>query len=307
MLPRGMGDRPLVPLRSTKAVLSALALGCLVVLIALGSASTDGGPTRAALITEYGPALFRAVFILVAVGEGLVIVLVVWALWPDGEKRGQPRARRSWLAMTIASLIQLATALVFLWYLNHRRFGTPPLQAGPGIGGFGALKPPGIGSALPSGTEWLTALVVVGVLGLVGWRLWRTFGLRARGRREALADQLNEAVEQSIDDLESDSDARRAVIAAYARMMGALAGGGLPRQPPETALEYLGRVLATLEVPEGAVRRLTELFQFAKFSPHEVDTAMKADAIAALREIRSGLQGPRRVAPAAGNFAAIVR
>ena len=307
MLPRGMGDRPLVPLGPTQVALGAAALACLVILIALGSASTEAGPTGAALITQYGPALLRAVFILVTIAEALVIALVVWALWPDGEKRGEPRAKRSWLAMMIASLVQFATALAILWYLRERHLGGPLIQQGAGLGGLNNLKPPSLGSALPSGTEWLTALVVLGVLAIVGWRLWRTFGLRTRSRREALAEQLSEAVEQSIDDLESDPDSRRAVIAAYGRMNGALAGGGFPRKPHETALEYLARVLANLQVPERPVRRLTELFQFAKFSPHDVDVSMKADAIDALRDIRSGLPGPQPAAAPAEKFAGIVR
>ncbi len=307
MLPRGMGDRPLVPLGPTQVALSAAALVCLVVLIALGSASTDGGPTGAALITEYGPALIRAAFILITIAEALVIALVVWALWPDGEKRGEPRAKRSWLAMTIASLVQFGTALVFLWYLRQRHLGGPLIQQGTGVGGLNKLKPPGLGSALPSGTEWLTAFVVLGVLALVGWRLWRTFGLRARSRSERLVEQLAEAVEQSIDDLEWDPDSRRAVIAAYGRMNGALAGGGLPRRLQETALEYLARVLSNLQVHERPVRRLTELFQFAKFSQHEVDPSMKAEAIQALRDIRSGLPGRQPAAVQDGKFAGSIR
>jgi len=38
------------------------------------------------------------------------------------------------------------------------------------------------------------------------------------------------------------------------------------------------------------VRTLTDLFEYAKFSPHEIDDAMKEDAIAALLAIRDDLQ-----------------
>jgi len=264
-----------------------------VILVALGSASTDGGPGGAGLITTYGPALVRAVFILIVICEALVIALVVWALWPDGEKRGAPRAKRSWLAVTIATFVQMATALLLLWYLRNHRIGGQLIVPGSTLSGINNLKVAGPGSPLPSGTEWLTALVVVAVLALVGWRLWRTFGLGARSRREILADRLGAAVEQSIEDLESDSDSRRAVIAAYGRMIAVLADGGFPRLVHETALEYLARVLRTLEIAEGPLRRLTDLFQFAKFSPHAVDPAMKDDALAALREIRASLPGTR--------------
>ena len=307
MLPRGMNDRPLVPLGPGEVAVGFASLIGLVLIVTLGSASTDGGPTGSALIAEYGPALLRAVVILLGIAEALVVLLVIWALWPDGEKRGQPRARRSWLAMTIASLVQLAAGLLLLWYLRHRRLGGQLMQPGSGVPGLSNLKPPGMGSPLPSGTEWLTAFVVLAVVALAAWRIWRTLGLRARSRRLGLAEQLGEAVALSIADLESDPDSRRAVIAAYGRMIEALSGRGLSRKPNQTALEYLAGILASLDVSEPQVRRLTELFQFAKFSPHEVDATMKAEAIAALREIRAGLPAPSGPLPAIAGLVGSVR
>ena len=67
---------------------------------------------------------------------------------------------------------------------------------------------------------------------------------------------------------------------------------GLRRKPSETPLEYLRRVLLGLTARGDAVSRLTGLFEQAKFSRHEIDSPMKQDAIAALREIRDDLQGP---------------
>ncbi|MBA3844696.1 MAG: DUF4129 domain-containing protein [Actinobacteria bacterium] len=95
----------------------------------------------------------------------------------------------------------------------------------------------------------------------------------------------------AIDDLEAEPDARRAVIAAYARMEAVLARHGLRRRPSETPVEYLRRVLLGLTERADAVSRLTDLFEQAKFSRHEIDGAMKQDAIGALREIRDDLRG----------------
>jgi hypothetical protein len=39
----------------------------------------------------------------------------------------------------------------------------------------------------------------------------------------------------------------------------------------------------------GALSRLTNLFEVAKFSAHEIDEAMRADAIGALSDIRERL------------------
>ena len=74
-------------------------------------------------------------------------------------------------------------------------------------------------------------------------------------------DELLAAVDLSLEDLENDPDARRAVIRAYARMERALGSYGLARRPSETPLEYLARALTSLRVgrrvgraPVGAVR-----------------------------------------------------
>src|SRR5919201_1406782 len=70
-------------------------------------------------------------------------------------------------------------------------------------------------------------------------------------------------------------------------------GGGvvyLHRNPAEAPFEYLARVLRGLDVRDSAVRTLTALFEYAKFSPHEIDEGMKDDAIGALVAMRSDLE-----------------
>jgi hypothetical protein len=104
------------------------------------------------------------------------------------------------------------------------------------------------------------------------------------------------------------------VIAAWARMERGLAAAGLPRRASEAPLEYAGRVLATAAGPPGhpfgtlptagppggppdrtppvrpaSVRRLTDLFERAKFSHHTIDRAMRDEAVAALRAVRADL------------------
>ncbi len=73
-------------------------------------------------------------------------------------------------------------------------------------------------------------------------------------------------------------------------MERALAAAGLPRRPAEAPLEYLERALLELEASAGAVRRLTELFEWAKFSPHEPEPSMRDDAVDALAAVRDELR-----------------
>ena len=143
--------------------------------------------------------------------------------------------------------------------------------------------------------EWTVLWIAIAALAVgVGWfyYTWRTRKKRTAVPLErSVAEELAESISDAIDDLEAEPDARRAVIAAYARMEAVLARNGLRRRPSETPVEYLRRILLGLTARGEAVSRLTWLFEQAKFSRHDIDAAMKQDAIGALREIRDDLQG----------------
>jgi len=145
--------------------------------------------------------------------------------------------------------------------------------------------------------EWTVLWIALAVLAAGGG--WFYYAWRTRKKRTAVpldgvrtvADDFAASIGDAIDDLEAEPDARRAVIAAYARMETVLARNGLRRRPSETPVEYLRRILLGLTARGDAVSRLTSLFEQAKFSRHEIDSSMKQDAIGALREIRADLQG----------------
>jgi Domain of unknown function (DUF4129) len=94
----------------------------------------------------------------------------------------------------------------------------------------------------------------------------------------------------TLDDLRAEQDPRRAVIRAYARMERSLAAAGLPRAPAEAPEEYLTRVLEGLPVSARAAARLTALFAWARFSPHDVRPEMKDEAIETLEHIQLELE-----------------
>src|SRR6266571_3929241 len=80
-----------------------------------------------------------------------------------------------------------------------------------------------------------------------------------------------------------------AVVAAYARMLAVLGRLGVPRRTAEAPLEYLRRVLGSLEGDPEPARRLTDLFQRAEFSRQPVTEGMRAEAIQALDSVRERL------------------
>jgi hypothetical protein len=274
--------------------LAALALFILVLAVVVVSASRPGeaGPAAPPSSAETQAAVIRAVVILLAMGEVALFALVVWSRRPDGRRvLTQVPRRRTLLLAILASFLQIAAGILLVWYyLHHPRGGG---TGGLLFGNFG--RPPdlsAVGSGgLAAGQEWLTALIVVAALAIAGGLVLR--GTRLRRRRSPLArlaEQLEEAVEEGLEELEADTDPRRAVIAAYARMERALARVGLPRAPQEGALEYLDRLLGLLDARGPAARRLTELFQLAKFSDHLIDAAMQREAIRSLAELRDDLR-----------------
>jgi len=144
-------------------------------------------------------------------------------------------------------------------------------------------------------------LIVLGVLAvaIIGW----VIAHRARRRslpqmRESLYPALTDLLEETLDDLRAETDPRKAVIGAYARMERTLGAYGLPRLPAEAPDEYLQRIFADLEVSRRSVSRLTSLFAWAKFSGHDVAPEMKDEAIAALEAVGNELRAAEMLAEA---------
>lgn len=142
----------------------------------------------------------------------------------------------------------------------------------------------------------VVALVVGGVLAFVLVRRPKKLPMRELLRRRVA---LSHVLDESLDDLRNEPDVRRAIIAAYARMERALGRAGIARFPAEAPFEYLARALGELETSAESARRLTHLFERAKFSHHEPDEAMRGEAIDALIAVRDELRGPQPAAAAA--------
>jgi hypothetical protein len=105
-------------------------------------------------------------------------------------------------------------------------------------------------------------------------------------------EEVSLAIDESIDDLRNDPNLRRAIVAAYARMEYALGRAGLPRHPAEAPFEYVEHALVSLDTSSASVRRLTALFESAKFSQHEPEPEMRDEAIDALMAVRDELARP---------------
>jgi Domain of unknown function (DUF4129) len=272
--------------RMRKTLIAATLLG-LLALVALGSRSGAWG-------VDEGPREISSTAIDYAVTITLILLvaLIILAVANVRGMRGQVKLDR---VSRFKTLVVAFAVLTLLGYIGLDRFRLRPAEEEEENSDvFGPPRPEELGDArardrrAPQIEWWL--VVVAGVAGGAAVMLMvRRPRHELRTRDVMLADELTTVLSDTLDDLEHD-DPRRAVIRAYARMETVLAAYGLGRLAHEAPLEYLGRMLRELNVRAEAAHALTELFELAKFSHHEIDAAMKQEAIDALATVRDDLK-----------------
>jgi uncharacterized protein DUF4129 len=275
----------------------ALALGLVGLLVLVAMAARGGHPgTNGHIATRAVPNSVQDSFItLLAIVYVVVIVAVVIGVFRHKHRWHDPKSR--WLAnFALVTLLMLIATGIGYYAMTHSHLGDRAARARQaqrtGTSSQGSGHQPRTG--LPGREahfQWPLALGVAGLALLGGvWVYVRRRGELVRRDERTLEADIVAALETTIDDLRRERDARKAVIAAYAQMERTLTSHGLARHRAETPFEYLGRILRGLHVRDTAARTLTDLFEYAKFSRHEIDNAMKEEAIGALVAIREDLQ-----------------
>jgi Domain of unknown function (DUF4129) len=270
----------------------AVAVTLLLALVAIASRGRplrSGGGGKGGLPLSFWDYVFTTSVIVLAL---LLLALGVAALFIRQAPGKPPSTLQNNMIRTIAFFTLVAIVGTFL--ARHHLFKGlhihPP-------SGQDRLSPKGSGSGVRQTTanrapqiRWDEIATVLGIF-LVAAVVYATLRTRRVPRLFGgdAPDALTAALDESIDDLRADPDLRRAIIAAYARMEAALGAAGIPRRPSEAPLEYVERALLTLHASAGAVRRLTELFEWARFSDHEPEPSMRDEAIDALLAVRDEL------------------
>jgi hypothetical protein len=251
----------------------------------LGGARRGSGPS--ATFFDY----LATTLLLVAV---VLVALTVWAIVELRDTGGlPPRSRWHLLGTLLAFALAIAAVvlLVHTGFINRihriegRHLGQQPTQEGH------APQLPRRRATRNARLRWdeiaVFAALVLGAAAIaVATRRTRRKPRLWRFARTALVEQ---AIDDSLDDLRADPNLRRAIIAAYARMEHALGRSGLGRRPSEAPFEYVGRALLALETSGESAERLAALFERAKFSQHEPGPEMRDEAIAALLAVRDDL------------------
>jgi Domain of unknown function (DUF4129) len=271
--------------------------GAVTALLVVAGIASHGRPLAGGGGTGPSATFFDYFATTLFIVAAAILALVVWALAAQ-PKGGAPHARSQW--HIVSTLLTLAAAAVVgALILRHTDLANRLRAATSGNAGRQGGQ-----HARPNGKEvrdprlrWDEIAIVLALAGgtvLVVLAGRRT--LRPRPWALRREETVSQALDESLDDLRADPDLRRAIVAAYARMERALAGAGLARRPAEAPFEYMERALTSLEASAEAARRLTALFECAKFSHHEPGPAMRDEAIDALVAVRDELRRPAETA-----------
>ena len=274
--------------------LGALALLAVVVIASHGDRPTGGRAADQSAATVLVN-LTLLVFAVVAAG---MIVAELLSVSPTKSPNPRPRTGPKLVGQMLAFVLVLG--IVFVAYALYRsaRDGDRDAEGQANTRTAMTTTRPGAERQPPPDVDWLP-IVGVFAAALVAFTAAGVVALR-RGplpeREFTLAERLADVFDETLEDLRAEANARRAVIAAYSRMERTLSRHGLPRRPADAPHEYVTRVLEDLTASGAAVRRLTRLYERARFSVHAVDPLMKDEAIGALEAVRDELRA-REVEP----------
>jgi hypothetical protein len=158
------------------------------------------------------------------------------------------------------------------------------------------------GPASPVTTGLIGALALLAAFGSLGVVAWLSLADRLQRGAPSVAPRrrdLAAVVEDSLEDLRREPDARAAIIKIYRNFERVLAAAALPRRPWQTPVEFMAAVLGNAPLPPDPIRRLTGLFEVARFSRHPVGAAERESAWRSLIEIRAALDRERQPPDAA--------
>jgi len=280
---------------------AVIAAGLLLVLAAtIGPLPDPAGDPGAKVVIQLPGALRAVVLGLLALSAIILFSLQRRRPTEEPEEPSRPAQRLPPWAAALVSLLPLllvVLAWVLVWRYMSGPDGRPIEQAFAAIAGLLDLlalphKPP---TSIPS-LEWaigvlllLLAVAVFAVMVLVAMadrleKWWMERGAVAR------PPSMSEALALIQADLRAEPDARLAIIRAYGRFERALAAARAPRAAWQTPAEFMRSTLARLPVPAGPVRRLTALFEVARFSTHPLGAEARDEACDSLDQIGTALE-----------------
>ena len=278
---------------------AVIATGLLLVLAAtVGPLPAPAGDPGAKVMIRLPDAVRVVVLGLLALSTIILFSLQRRRRPTEETLASSPAAQR--LPPWVAALVSLLL-VVLAWYLVWRYWsgpdGQPIEKAFAAIAGLLDLltlpqKPP---TSIPSlelaiaALLLLLALAVFAVMVLVAMadRLEKWWTERDGADRPPAVPETLALIQA---DLRAEPDARVAIVRAYGRFERALAAARAPRAAWQTPAEFMRTTLARLPLPAAPVRRLTALFEVARFSTHPLGAEARDAACDSLDEIGTALE-----------------
>jgi hypothetical protein len=298
-------DRP-APLSLAPKIVAFIGL---LLAIAGALASPDGGPWDEAARRIWVPLPdWLIITAVTALAIAILLFLVMARPWRrirrhDDEDAGddEPEPIPRWLA-AVLFLVSLAQCAVIIggifWLAQSSGFLIPDLGRffvanflTPNDGEVSAVATSSVTTGL------IGTLLLLAGFGSLGVVLAVFFADRLRPQPLIFMFRrapLTTAVEESLDDLRREPDARTAILRIYGNFERALASASLPRRPWQTPIEFMRTALAKLPLPAQAIARLTALFELARFSGHAITPTQRDIAWQSLIEIRDTLDRERK-------------
>ena len=141
----------------------------------------------------------------------------------------------------------------------------------------------------PQGLVWIAGFLVLAIgFGLAVW--WRKTNRLQPDEDALLAGEL----EKTLQALDSGENYNNAIVACYTAMLRALRNeAGIERDAAMTAFEF-EQALISRGLPQDAVRKLTRLFESARYSRHQPDEIQQKSGRLFLNEILRYLKSVQR-------------
>jgi hypothetical protein len=270
--------------------------GLLLILAATaGPLPAPAGDAGAKVVIRLPDAVRALVLGLLALSAVILVSLQRRRRSEDTPEPSRPPRRLPPWAAALVSLLPLVL-VVGAWYLVSRYWaggdGQPIEKAFAALAGLLDLltladKPPTSIPSLDMAITVLLVLLTVGIFALMvlvalADRLETWWAERGRTVGAPAAPETLAAIQA---DLRAEPDARRAIIRAYGRFERALAGVRAPRAVWQTPAEFMRTTLARLPMAAAPVRRLTALFEIARFSAHPLGVEARDTACDCLDQI----------------------
>jgi len=204
------------------------------------------------------------------------------------------------IALIVLALSPGAALIGALFWFGHN--SVAPAERGAIISQhlpFAAPATPGTQSqrwdtvpASPITTGLMATAATLAAFGALAFVAWLGFGDRWR-RREGFSEchraELVRAVDESLEDLLSEPNARLAVQRVYQNFERVMAAAGMPRRLWQTQSEFTRAALVKLAIPNEPARELTRLFEIARFSAHVLGADERERAWRSLTAIRTSI------------------